>query len=278
MALKWRGLTALGVLLVVAVSCGGATPHTTPSTLSTTTTSNPSNSSSTSAPGSTTSTTPVVVEPLTAHATVNPDQGVAGTQFTFTVAIRGPGTGDAEAVQFGDGGTSGANAGRIHCGDTPRADRDSKYEHTYAQAGTYTFVVDVFVIGVPPSCTYEHVRATLPLVVAAPLSAATKNGAFLSPSKNIACNIDVTDTNSVRCATFSPPQLVTMNAMGAFQTCYGATSCELGNPAADTPVLAFGSATGGGPFQCLSTRAGMTCTIAGHKGFTISRSGIQQVD
>jgi hypothetical protein len=71
--------------------------------------------------------------------------------------------------------------------------------------------------------------------------------------------------------------LVTMNAAGAFQTCYGAASCELGNPAADTPVLDFGSATGGGPFQCLSTRAGMKCTVAGQKGFIISRSGIQPV-
>ena len=275
---RWRRQAALGVVLLVAIACG-ARPHTsgTPtSEVSGAPTSTASGPTTTGSRAPATSTTATAVEPLTAHATVTPDQGVAGTDFTFTVAIRGPGTGDAEGVQFGDGGTSGANAGMVACGDTARADHDTRYEHTYAQPGTYVFRDDVSVIGPPPSCAYEHIHATLTLVVAAPLSAATLNGAFLSPTKNIACYINVTDGNSVRCATFSPPQLVTMNATASLQTCHG-TGCELGNPAEETPVLSYGSATGAGPFQCLSTQAGVTCTIVGHKGFTISRSGMQPI-
>jgi hypothetical protein len=150
------------------------------------------------------------------------------------------------------------------------------YTHTYEQPQTYSFSDDVFALGPPPSCTDEHVRATLKVVVATPLSSATLNGAFLSPTKNIACYIDATETNTVRCATFSPPRLVTMSVTGSFQTCSGST-CELGNPAIETPVLPYGTATGAGAFQCLSMPTGMTCTVVGHKGFTISRSGVASV-
>ena len=66
---------------------------------------------------------------------------------TFTVEIRGPGTGNEEGVQFGDGGTSGANAGMIKCGDTARADHDSIYTHSYDAPGTYNFSDEVNVIG-----------------------------------------------------------------------------------------------------------------------------------
>ena len=261
-----RALGALGFVLIVAASCGGGSG-------SSPTTSSTGHSSPTS---TTANTTTPPVEPLTAQATVSPDQGVAGTTFSFSVAIRGPGTEDTEGVQFGDGESSGANAGVISCGESARADRTSTYTHTYAQPGTYTFSDDVIVLGPPPSCTYRHVTATLTLVVAAPLSSATLNGAFLSPTTNIACFIDAAGTDSVRCATFSPPRLVTMGATGSFETCAGST-CNLGNPAGETPVLAYGAATGAGPFQCLSAQAGMTCTVVGHKGFTISRSGVLPV-
>jgi len=213
---------------------------------------------------------------VTATATVSPDQGVAGTAFTFSVAVEGPGTLSGEAVDFGDGATSGANAGEISCGETARADHVSTYTHTYRTPRSYTFSDDVEVLGPPPSCVNQHARATLTLVVAAPLSSATLNGAFVSPTKNIGCSIDPTTTVSVRCATFSPPQLVTMGSTGTFTACVGST-CDLGNPAMETPVLPYGSATGGGPFQCLSTEEGVTCTVVGHKGFTLSRSGVVPV-
>jgi hypothetical protein len=278
MPLKRQARRLVCGLLLLAVSCGGGSHRTGPPTESATTTPSATSPTPSTPPESNGRPTVPGVETLTAHVTVTPDQGAAGTTFTFSVAVHGPGTVDEEAVQFGDGGTSGANAGMVSCGDTARADHTARYERAYSQPGTYFFIDDVYVIGPQPSCPHEHIRATLTLVVAAPLPSATLNGAFLSPTKNIACNIDVTDTNSVRCATFSPPQLVTMDATGAYQTCYGGTKCELGNPRQETPVLSYGSATGAGRFQCLSTRAGMSCTVAGHKGFTLSRSGITRAE
>ena len=227
---------------------------------------------STTSIASTTTTT----EPLTVNVTVSPDHVVTGTMVTFTVEIRGPGTGDGESVRFGDGGTSGANAGMIKCGDTARADRTGTYPHSYAAPGTYQFSDEVEVIGLPPSCAREDVTGTATVVVASPLQSATSNGAFLSPTRNIACLIDITANELVRCATFSPTRLVTMTATGSLNTCSG-SQCELGNPSPDTPTLAYGTATGAGPFQCVSTVSAVTCTVAGGKGFTISRSGIEQI-
>ena len=255
-------LLAPAVPLLLVGSCGGVAS--TPSTTSTVTTSIGGND------GGTTS------APLTARVAVSPDQGVAGTSLTFTVDIRGPGTLNEESVQFGDGGTTGANAGVVTCGQTARADRNSTYVHAYGQPGTYIFRDVVSVLRPQPACTFEEVKATSQVVVAASLSSATFNGAFVSPTNNIACYIDATKTDAVRCATFSPPRLVTMNATGSFHTCSGNT-CDLGNPAMETPVLPYGSATGSGPFQCLSTAAGMTCTVTGHRGFTIARAGVSPV-
>ncbi len=65
-----------------------------------------------------------------------------------------------------------------------------------------------------------------------------------------------------------------MDASGSIQTCSG-NQCNLGNPAMETPVLPYGSATAGGPFQCLSTREGMVCTVVGHRGFRLSTSGVE---
>lgn len=257
----WGILTLAFVALPVS-SCGTGTLGTTPT--------------STTEHGAGPTTTTTTAEPVTARAAVRPDQGVAGTAFTFTVEIRGPGILDSEGVQFGDGGTSGANAGSASCGDTVRADHTSAYTHAYSRPGTYEFVDRVTVQAPPPSCAYMHTTARLTVIVGAPLSEATFNGAFVSPSKNIGCYIEETPPGSLRCATFSPPRLVTMDASGTFETCSG-NQCNLGNPAMETPVLPYGSATAGGPFQCLSSEAGMICTVAGHKGFALSRAGVESI-
>ena len=118
-------------------------------------------------------------------------------------------------------------------------------------------------------------NSTAPAVVL-PLATATSNGTFLSPTKNLACLIAQNPSNQVRCASFSPALLVTMTTDGTLTTCQG-TSCELGNPALDTKILPYGSATGTASFTCVSTDVGITCTVPGGKGFTIARSGIQPV-
>jgi hypothetical protein len=108
-----------------------------------------------------------------------------------------------------------------------------------------------------------------------PMQTAT-GGEFLSPTGNISCEIDDTSTNqSVLCQSLSPPQSVTMTDSGALTKCAG-HQCS-SNPGEDTPTLAYGAATGVGPFRCLSATTGMICTVTGGKGFQISSSGISQL-
>lgn len=101
-------------------------------------------------------------------------------------------------------------------------------------------------------------------------------GEFLSPSGNISCEIDndYIGLHQVYCQTFSPPQSVVLARSGTYKVCKG-QQC-LGNPAVNTPVLAYGHSTSSGPFRCVSTTAGVTCTADG-KGFQISRSGVKAV-
>jgi len=101
-------------------------------------------------------------------------------------------------------------------------------------------------------------------------------GEFLSPSGNISCEIDDNraDLTQAYCQTITPPQSVTMGITGKYTTCTG-EQC-LGNPGTNTPTLAYGTATGVGPFRCESATNGVTC-MAGGKGFRISTSGITSV-
>jgi len=223
-------------------------------------------------------TTTVATEPLSVAVTVSPDHLFAGTAVTFTVEIRGPGTGNSEDVRFGDGAGSGANAGMIKCGDTARADRTGTYSHSYTAPGTYEFSDAVDAIGPPPACAREDATGAATVVVASPMQTAS-GGVVQSPTGNIACGVyygtDIT-VPEVHCATFSPPQTADMTVNGTVTTCSGST-CALGNPGVNVPTLAYGAATGVGPFVCVSAITGMTCTVAGGKGFTISRSGVDQI-
>jgi len=99
-------------------------------------------------------------------------------------------------------------------------------------------------------------------------------GEFASPSGNISCELDdptISGKIVALCETTTPARSVTMNATGSYTTCTG-VQC-LGNAGMNTPILAYGQATGIGPFVCRSATTGITCTADG-KGFLISRSGI----
>lgn len=100
-----------------------------------------------------------------------------------------------------------------------------------------------------------------------------QGGEFLSPSGNIGCELDYNrdGVTGAYCQTGTPPQSVTMTVNGSYTTCTG-EQC-LANPGLNTPTLAYGTATGVGPFVCESATSGVTCTANG-KGFQISRSGI----
>jgi hypothetical protein len=120
-----------------------------------------------------------------------------------------------------------------------------------------------------PAATHGPAPAS-PTVV--PMQTAA-GGEFFSPSGNISCEIDYhrAGLTAAYCQTLTPPQSVKMDVTGSYKTCMG-EQC-LGNPATGTPTLAYGEATGVGPFLCTSAAIGVTCTAAG-RGFTISRSGI----
>jgi hypothetical protein len=113
--------------------------------------------------------------------------------------------------------------------------------------------------------------AATPRATLVPMQTAT-GGEFLSPTGNISCEADYqrAGLTQVYCQTGTPARSVTMAAAGSYTTCTG-EHC-LGNPGDGSPALAYGTATGVGPFRCESAVAGVTCTADG-KGFRISASG-----
>jgi hypothetical protein len=102
--------------------------------------------------------------------------------------------------------------------------------------------------------------------------------AFLSPSRNISCEVNYQRdglTDDAYCQTMEPAQSATLSANGVLKPCNG-TSC-LGNAAENTPTLAYGQSASIGPFSCTSQQDGVTCTVSSGKGFTISNAGITNI-
>ena len=95
---------------------------------------------------------------------------------------------------------------------------------------------------------------------------------FVSPSKNISCEIDYNfgqgALTSTLCLTVSPPKSVTLATDSTLVECSG-VNC-LSNAGLNTPTLAYGQSITLGPFTCASSTAGMRCTLASGDGFLIS--------
>ena len=98
---------------------------------------------------------------------------------------------------------------------------------------------------------------------------------FFSPSRNISCEINdnfgQTLLTATLCFTITPPRSVTLRTDGVLVECSG-DQC-LANAGVGTPTLGYGDSIRLGPFTCLSSMAGMRCTLANGDGFLISRSG-----
>lgn len=268
---RWAITAVTATAVLVGTSCGGsATRSTVPATAAHGTTPRTT--------GPVSSTTPSTSGEAALSVTIAPHPATVavGVPVTFTVTIRGAGVLSGEDVHFGDGGTSGANAGEITCGQSARADHTGTYTHAYTAPGTYVMSDAVSVLGPPPTCTDIVRTGTTTVVVAAPAAQVTTGGAFGSPSGNLACQFPAAGTDRLRCVSFTPAVLVTMGPDGTYDTCSGPT-CALGNPAIGTATLPYGSAAADGPFVCLSTTAGVTCTVARGTGFTISRGGVRAV-
>jgi len=166
-------------------------------------------------------------------------------------------------------------AGCGHGSSTPSSLPPNSTPYPTGPSGSSTTTGPNSPIGPTGGAGTTTTSTTTPVVVL-PLADAASNGTFLSPTRNLACMIAETPASMVRCASFSPPLLVTMTPDGSFTPCSG-NACELGNPAVETKVLPYGAATGDRTFTCASSTAGFTCTIATGKGFAISRSGIVPV-
>ena len=124
----------------------------------------------------------------------------------------------------------------------------------------------------PPSATTSTTSSPITTMPTLPLESQTRGG-FYSPSRDIGCEIDDTPpAASIYCQTINPQRSATLNENGSVAVCNG-VAC-LGNPALNTPTLPYGTATGSGSYLCVSEVSGMTCTMAGGKGFKISSAGV----
>lgn len=102
--------------------------------------------------------------------------------------------------------------------------------------------------------------------------------AFLSPTRNISCEINYQRQgipDEAFCYALSRPESVTMQPDGSFSVCTG-EGC-LANWAQGTPTLGYGQTMGSGPFTCRSDVTGVTCTVVSGRGFTISSEAITPV-
>ena len=123
----------------------------------------------------------------------------------------------------------------------------------------------------PAATSVPAVTTTAPGFTFVPMQTAA-GGEFLSPSGNISCEVDYDQDGLTKayCQTATPARSVNMDASGRYTTCTG-QQC-LGNSGDGTPTLAYGTATGVGPFRCESAVTGVTC-LANGRGFRISASG-----
>jgi hypothetical protein len=144
-----------------------------------------------------------------------------------------------------------------------------------ADTATSSASVPTATVSSPAAASAPAVTTAAPSTTFVPMQTAA-GGEFLSPSGNISCEVDyqLAGLTKAYCQTATPARSVSMGASGRYTTCTG-EQC-LGNPGTGTPTLAYGTATGVGPFRCESAATGVTC-LANGKGFRISTSGIVPV-
>jgi len=99
-------------------------------------------------------------------------------------------------------------------------------------------------------------------------------GAFYSPSGNISCELNYHLDGQIlmSCQMIAPRVWVEMGVTGKYTIACTGKGCGPLSPQ-PAPTLAYGTATGAGPFRCTSATTGVTC-LADGRGFQISRSGV----
>jgi hypothetical protein len=112
-------------------------------------------------------------------------------------------------------------------------------------------------------------------IVAAPAHVARTSAEFLSPTGNIACQME---TTFVICLLMNPPfHKATLNRRGHTAICNGpACAGDLGE--GKHGVLRYGHSIRVGRFRCTSRTTGMTCkVVTTGKGFRLNRTGVKRV-
>lgn len=101
---------------------------------------------------------------LTVGVVANPSHATVGQVVTFTISIKGSGLLSVEGITFGDGATTGANAGVVRCQVT-ETNVTRQVTHQYSAPGTYQFTDEVGAIGPPPTCASIDVSGRATVVV-----------------------------------------------------------------------------------------------------------------
>ena len=95
--------------------------------------------------------------------------------------------------------------------------------------------------------------------------------AFQTPNGNIVCSLVTSGSNVANCQTNQPPQVVEMTSTGTYTTSTAVATTTT------QQTLAYGSSTTANGVTCLSAAAGVTCTVSGGAGFTLTKGGVYAV-
>ncbi len=184
----------------------------------------------------------------------------AGPASTLVVA-------DPATDPDGSSPSSDPPTGSVTADDRSAADRSSG-----VQAGTGA---------APDQATTGQPKTITPQVILA-----GDAGAFVSPSGNIACVMDVEygascwisdkewtadEPSQPGCEDFDFGNAIDVTSDGVVWPCYSDFAWD---PTA--PALAYGDAMVVGPFRCDSAAAGVTCTNGSGRGFTLARADVVQ--
>ena len=115
-----------------------------------------------------------------------------------------------------------------------------------------------------------------------PSKPSTTSVFFYSPSRNLACAIQLTQGRTAFCLSQSPEHTVSLSANGALDICRhsnAARSCTANfDEFAKFKQLDYGKSISAGGFRCISEQSGITCTVAATgKGFLIAKDGVRPV-
>lgn len=129
-------------------------------------------------------------------------------------------------------------------------------------------------------------RSTTALVAAAlaaaalPTAASARSAFFLSPTKNLGCQVVDNDARlrpSAYCQSYASRTSVTLSKDGRLRVCRTSSRC-IGDAPFGTGTLAYGRSRTVGRFRCTSRRDGIRCVVRSTgRGFRIDRTSVRPI-